>query len=168
MQCQQCKQQTATIHLTEINNGVRVETHLCEFCAEQEGIAIKSQIPLNELLSSLLASQDSAKAQPAAEKEEIADATECPSCGMTVQAFRKGGLLGCPNDYDAFEDVLAPVIQKSQGGNTEHIGKSPSKAPEDNKKQIEKINLRKELEEAVRDEDYERAAQLRDQIESLQ
>ena len=61
MQCQACKQRTATIHLTEISNGQRIETHLCETCAQKQGIAIKNQIPLNELLSTLLAVQADAK-----------------------------------------------------------------------------------------------------------
>jgi len=168
MLCQQCKEQTATIHLTEINNGVRVETHLCEFCAEQEGIAIKSQIPLNELLSTLLASQETEKIEPEEEKTDINEAAECPSCGMTVQAFRKGGLLGCPNDYDVFNETLKPMIEKAQGGNNKHIGKVPKKEPEDSKKHIEVINLRKQLEEAVHSEDYEKAAELRDRIKNLQ
>ena len=167
MLCQQCKQQTATIHLTEINNGVRVETHLCEFCAEQEGIAIKSQVPLNELLSTLLASQETEKIEPEEDKN-IGEKTECPSCGMTVQAFRKGGLLGCPNDYDAFNETLEPMIEKSQGGNSKHVGKVPKNEPEDSKKHIEVINLRKQLEQAVRGEDYEKAAELRDRINNLQ
>ena len=57
MQCQFCKQHAATIHMTEITDGQRTETHLCEQCAQQQGLAIKSQLPLNELLSSLLAAQ---------------------------------------------------------------------------------------------------------------
>ena len=54
MQCQICKQNTATIHLTEIIEGQRNETHLCETCAQKQGVAVKAQIPLNELLGSLL------------------------------------------------------------------------------------------------------------------
>ncbi len=68
MQCQNCKQHSATIHLTEISNGQRTETHLCEQCAQKQGLAVKNQIPLNELLSTLLAVQcevqgDSARRQ---------------------------------------------------------------------------------------------------------
>ena len=167
MQCQRCKEQTATIHLTEINNGQREETHLCEMCAEHEGLAIKSQIPLNELLSTLLASQSSSKEQPvvevAAEDEE-----SCPSCGMTMKEFHKGRLLGCSDDYEVLGDSLDPIIEKNQGGNTTHKGKVPTNAPEDSKKQVEILNLRRKLEDAVENEDYENAAQIRDRIEHLQ
>ena len=59
MQCQICQKNEATIHLTEIVEGLRSEMHICERCAQEQGIAVKSQIPLNELLSGLLASAPS-------------------------------------------------------------------------------------------------------------
>lgn len=167
MQCQRCKEQTATIHLTEINEGQRQETHLCEECAEHEGLAIKSQIPLNELLSTLLASQSVPKPQPLAEVA-AEDEKSCSSCGMTMKEFHDGRLLGCANDYEELSDSLDPIIEKNQGGNLTHKGKVPAHAPEDSKKQIEILNLRRELEDAVENEDYENAAQIRDRIEHLQ
>jgi protein arginine kinase activator len=167
MQCQRCKEQTATIHLTEINDGQRQETHLCGECADHEGLAIKSQIPLNELLSTLLASQSSGKEQPTV---EVASDNEdsCESCGMSMKEFHKGRQLGCANDYEALGDSLEPIIEKNQGGNTTHKGKVPKNAPEDSKKQVEILNLRRQLEDAVENEDYENAAKIRDRIEHLQ
>ena len=38
----------------------------------------------------------------------------------------------------------------------------------DSKKQVEILNLRRQLEDAVENEDYENAAQIRDRIEHLQ
>ena len=77
MQCQSCHKNEATVHLTEINDGVRTETHLCEQCAQEEGIAVKSQIPLNELLSSLLAAQP----EDSGSFSEAEQQRECPNCG---------------------------------------------------------------------------------------
>ena len=59
MHCQICNKNEATIHLTEIVDGMRSEMHICEHCAAEQGIAVKSHIPINELLSSLLAVQPS-------------------------------------------------------------------------------------------------------------
>ena len=73
MQCQICNNRDATIHLTEITDGARSEMHVCEQCAAEQGIAVKSHIPINELLSSLLA------AQPA--DDELLDPTERKSHG---------------------------------------------------------------------------------------
>lgn len=166
MQCQSCKTNTATIHLTEIHEGKRIEAHLCEECAQKEGVTIKNQIPLNELLSTLLsASPEVPDAQLLADKEALD--TACPSCGMTMGRFRKEMLLGCPCDYEVFDKLLAPLVEKSQGGGTSHRGKVPSKLPGDSKKQIDAANLQRQLDEAVKSEDYETAAKLRDQIEQL-
>ncbi len=167
MQCQCCKNHTATIHLTEISNGQRLETHLCESCAQKQGLAVKNQIPLNELLSTLLAVQPDLKKQ-LGETEGSAVDTPCPSCGMTLRRFQKEVVLGCPYDYEFFEKSLDPIIEKSQGGNTVHCGKVPSKLPSNSKKQIDIVKLEKQLESAVKNEDYETAAKLRDRIKKLQ
>ncbi len=159
MQCQICKKNEATIHLTEITDGLRSEMHLCELCAQEQGIAVKSQIPLNELLGGLLA------AQPA-DDELFSDSDKpaCPQCGFSWRQFHKEGLLGCPCDYEVFEKTLLPLIERAHDGRTTHCGKVPSKTPVDAKKQIELVALRQELEVAVRKEDYEVAARLRDKI----
>ncbi len=163
MQCENCKKNEATIHLTEITEGLRSEMHLCELCAQEQGIAVKSQIPLNELLGGLLA------AQPA-DDELFGDSEKpaCPQCGFTLEQFRKEGLLGCPYDYEAFERTLLPLIEKAHDGRTTHCGKVPSKTPANAKKQIELMTLHQQLEVAVRKEDYELAAKLRDKINQLE
>lgn len=156
----------ATVHLTEINDGQRMETHLCETCAQKQGLAVKNQIPLNELLSTLLSVQSNSGSQASPFDDAIMD-LECPSCGMTLKRFREDALLGCPMDYEVFGEPLKLIIEKSQGGSTCHCGKVPSKAPGDTKKHIDLVNLKNELDEAVQKEDYEKAAKLRDQIEQL-
>jgi protein arginine kinase activator len=166
MLCQVCKKQSATIHLTEIQNGHREETHLCEGCAEQQGLSVKSQIPLNELLSTLLSAQGHAKVPKDEESTPAGDA--CPTCGMTLKEFGKKSLLGCPADYDLFRGPLEPLIEKSQAGHNRHCGKVPSRTPTPAKHQIELAQLHKDLDAAVRAEDYESAATLRDRIKQLQ
>jgi protein arginine kinase activator len=160
MQCQICNKRDATIHLTEINDGVRTEMHICEQCAAEQDIAVKSHIPINELLSNLLAVQPTDEELSGALDQKLA----CPTCGFTLAQFRKEGVLGCPRDYEIFEDVLRPLIEKAHDGRTIHCGKVPLKTPVDTRKQLELLNLRQRLEAAVRSEDYELAAQLRDKI----
>ncbi|MCK5564798.1 MAG: UvrB/UvrC motif-containing protein [Planctomycetes bacterium] len=166
MQCQSCKTNTATIHLTEIHDGKRTEAHLCEECAQKEGVTIKNQIPLNELLSTLLSASPEVPDSQLIADEAMMD-TACPSCGMTMGRFRKEMLLGCACDYDVFDKMLAPLVEKSQGGNTSHCGKIPSKLPSGSKKQIDVAKLQNQLDDAVKNEDYETAAKLRDQIGQL-
>ena len=167
MQCQKCKQNSATIHLTEINNGKRQETHLCPVCAEKEGLAIKNQVPLNELLSTLLAAQSQEQGDQPSETPTSADLL-CESCGTSFEQFRKESSLGCPEDYEAFEKPLKLILENAHNGNTEHVGKVPSSVPTDQQAQYQLVQLRKQLEDAVRTENYELAAELKEKIEHLQ
>ncbi len=164
MHCQICQKNEATIHLTEITDGVRTEMHLCEYCAQEEGITIKSHLPINELLANLLATQPS-------DDELLGDSeqkTICPHCGFTLKQFTKEAVLGCPYDYEVFEKSLLPLIEKAHNGKTTHCGKVPSKTPKDTRKQVELLNLRQQLEAAVQSEDYELAAELRDKINQIE
>jgi protein arginine kinase activator len=164
MLCQICNKKTATVHLTEITDGLRNEMHLCERCAVEQGITTKSQVSINELLSSLLAVQPS--------DEELLGPSEqnmsCPLCGFTLDQFRKEAVLGCPNDYEVFEKLLLPLIKRAHNDKTNHCGKIPSKTPQQTKKQMKLANLRQQLDTAVRKEDYELAAKLRDEIKQLE
>jgi protein arginine kinase activator len=160
MQCQICQKHNATIHLTEINDGVRSEMHICEQCAAEQDIAVKSHIPINELLSGLLAVQPSDDELSGSSEQKL----ECPNCGYTLTQLRKEGVLGCPHDYEAFEKLLLPLIEKAHNGKTNHCGKIPSKTPQKTRKEAELIKLRQQLHDAVQSEDYERAAELRDKI----
>ena len=159
MLCQRCKKHTATVHLTEIVKSEKREKHLCEKCAAEEGVTMKQHVPLNELLTSFLVSQAGAQ-----EWSELS----CPECGMSFVEFRSRGLLGCPHDYDAFGDALANVIQRAQDNHTQHTGKSPGQLMEIDPVEQKRLQLQRELREAVDKEDYEQAALLRDRLAELE
>ncbi len=164
MYCQICKKNDATIHLTEIDKGVRSEMHLCAGCAQKQGISVNSQVPLKDLLSNLLA------VQPSDEEiygSDIGQKT-CPHCGFTIEQFTREALLGCQHDYEIFENQLLPLIKKAHNGKAAHCGKVPSKVPSDERKHMELASLQRQLDEAVRDEQYETAAELRDRIKKIQ
>jgi protein arginine kinase activator len=158
MKCDNCNK-TATVHLTEIKHGKKIEKHLCEQCAAQnEGLPVKSHTPINELLTNFVMAHSGMQ-------KEVGHA--CENCGITWAEFRQGGLFGCANDYVAFEKDLTPLLQRAHEGATHHVGKVPTRRGGSGvpmKRQIDLTKLRKELAKAVEAEDYERAAKLRDQI----
>lgn len=107
--------------------------------------------------------------------------TRCAGCGTTYAAFKESGLLGCPACYDAFVDRLGPLIERAHEGACHHVGKFPRRALRDcrslgDRDRVEVLlgsarereerleSIRKALAKAVRDEDYERAAMLRDEL----
>lgn len=158
MKCDNCSK-NATVHLTEIKAGKKIEKHLCEGCAAQnEGLPVKSHMPINELLTNFVMTHSGLQ------KETT---TGCDQCGITWAEFRQSGLLGCSNDYQVFEKDLTPLLQRAHEGMTHHVGKVPTRRGGSGvpvKRQVDLTKLRKELTKAVESEDYERAAKLRDQM----
>lgn len=160
--CQACKKQSATVHLTDITpQGEKRERHLCEECAQREGVTPPPQPqPLSHMLASLVGGNKAAA-------QQLAD-LKCPQCGLTFVEFRNNGLLGCPHDYDAFERALMPLIERAHQGSSHHIGKSPRRKPTGRALENDLILLRRRLNRAVDAEQFEEAARLRDQLKSME
>ena len=158
MKCDNCNK-TATVHLTEIKSGKKIEKHLCEQCAAQnEGLPVKSHMPINELLTNFVLQTSGLPKE---------SANTCEQCGVTWAEFRQTGLLGCMHDYALFEKELSPLLQRAHENATHHVGKVPTRRGGTGvpvKRQVDVSKLRRELNKAVEAEDYERAAKLRDQI----
>ena len=155
MVCQSCKDKKATVHLTEIlNNKEKRELHLCEQCAQQHG---SSGMEIMGLISSAFG--------PAAKTAgpETADA-KCAACGLAYSDFRSRGRLGCPQCYDVFRPQLESLLEKIHG-HDKHVGKSPGgTSAADRSREKRLVSLRRQLHAAVKGEDYELAAKLRDEL----
>lgn len=163
MKCQFCEK-PATFHITELTgDGGPQILHMCEghakkFLQKESGSASQSVTGAIAQSLNLTATKT--------ELEEI-DQQECPICGITFYEFRNTGRLGCPNDYTYFKSDLEPLLKNIHDA-TEHVGKRPRRAAvlADSKENL--IQLRREMDEAVGREDYERAGEIRDQLKSLE
>lgn len=160
MKCDRCDRQ-ATVHLIEIQAGQKLEKHLCEQHATEEGVAVKVQNTPIQLLEKFVLKN-------AAAPTVTAQTMTCGSCGLTYDQFRKTGLLGCPECYTAFEAALMPLLERAHEGAERHLGKVPIHAGVNEARQQRLMQLRRELEEAVAAEQYERAARLRDQVNQFE
>jgi len=167
MKCQRCDK-PATFHITELTGGKPLELHLCEDHA-RDYLTQSGEEPTTTAAMAALA-QQIAKHMPVGQTaEELAqlDQQTCPVCGITFYEFRNQGRLGCPHDYVCFENQLEPLILNIHGEN-EHTGKTPKRTPKGSERRTQLIRLRREMKEAVTDEDYERASRLRDQIRRIE
>ncbi|MCI0451269.1 MAG: UvrB/UvrC motif-containing protein [Candidatus Latescibacteria bacterium] len=152
----------AKVHFTEIVNDNMVAMNLCLECAEEKGIDVNKagSYGLGDLVAGLI--DDTVDS----EAERISK-VRCPSCGYEYSDFKKIGRLGCPDCYDAFEAQLVQVLRHVHGS-TQHAGKKAAQVGE-RAALRERMNvLREELSEAIRTEDYERAAAIRDEIRGLE
>lgn len=170
MLCERCKKNEATVHYREIINGKERKYLLCADCAremEKSG-EISFSAPkffgdgelgaLNSVFGSLFA--------PPRGAHTLSEAKKCPLCGATFNELVKEGKVGCAKCYDTFQAELERTISGIHAKET-HTGKSPAKLRDklDVKQKIRA--LERELKDAIRDERYERAAELRDELNTL-
>jgi protein arginine kinase activator len=162
MICQKCKKAVATNHLTEIEQGQKREIHLCDACAQKEGMI--APFSIGQMISDISGVTESDLAP--SEGTGIENVV-CEQCGISYREFRTAGRLGCGHDYDAFREGLVPLLERLHGA-TQHVGKVPSQMGASMAREKELIDLRRELQGVIQSEDYERAAELRDRIRTLE
>ena len=159
-----CKQQEATVHLTQVVEGKIKKLDLCEACSKAKGVDDPTGFSLADLLMGLGASQEVAQAAGSSE-------TSCPACGFTQADFKKSGRLGCPECYRAFSDGLEALLKTMHKGH-QHVGKVPGRPlgqaqPTGHPPEDRLQTLQRSLEEAIRIENYEEAARIRDEIKAV-
>jgi protein arginine kinase activator len=157
--CEQCHSNIAKIHMTQTVNGKTAEKHLCESCAlETDGKVSPFSFSVHDFTNSLF--EESLK-------HEIGSGSQtrksCHSCGQSYADYKRTGLFGCPACYESFRLVIMPLVKRIQG-NLQHTGKVPVKKERVLRFKRKKTELQGALNEAVRNESFERAAELRDQI----
>lgn len=159
------------------------ERHVCEECAARMDLpTVPTKPGMGEIWKLL---------EQSAKRRHEESGVTCPHCGMTLAEFRAKGRLGCPHDYEVFREHLDPLLERIHNASA-HIGRvpggevttpysepaaepaagpsggppaaavAPAAAPVD-----ERTALEQALSEAVETEDYERAAELRDQLKGL-
>jgi protein arginine kinase activator len=153
VKCHYCSN-PATVHLTDIINGHKRETHLCQACAEKKQLLNQQELNLSAILQSVIGPHIGAVT------EDLARLT-CPECGIKYMEFKAEGRLGCPHDYQVFHTALEPLLQRIHRA-TRHAGKHPRHGRRPAAWHAEVIALRHQLREAVDTENYEEAARLRD------
>lgn len=158
VKCDMCDRE-ASVHEVVVVNGERRERHLCEEHAQESGVLPTKPGPdtINAMMQKMVALGES-----------VTTGATCPTCGLSFAKFRAEGLLGCPACYDAFAERLVPLLVRAHDGGDHHVGRVPRRAGALVERQQRLMALRRELGEAVAQEQYERAARLRDEIGTLE
>lgn len=165
MTCENCRQRPASVHLTKVINGQKSETHLCDQCAREQGqLDWMQPLSIPNLLASLLSQEEFAPKRglglPAAEPR-------CPGCGITYSRFAETGRLGCSQCWEALGPQLSDLLRRIHG-TIQHTGKVPKRTGGLVRLKKELHQMREELNRAVANEEFEKAAALRDRIRDLE
>lgn len=189
MLCQNCGKNEVTFHYTQVINGVKKEMALCDKCARSLGLeSLDFNMPINfsNFLGDFLSMGTDTEFLPNFTRTGV---LQCDNCGMTYNEFVDTGKLGCDQCYDTFSNFLDSVLKNIHASNT-HVGRrsrlsadEKQKVAEDVKKaetsktvkkhtktnnkeeKLEKLNA--DLKLAIKEERYEDAAKIRDEIKKI-
>jgi protein arginine kinase activator len=167
MLCQDCNIREAQVQLTQIINNEKLTLSLCRECAEARGFHSPLDnvpFPLAEILKGL-----AAPPVGATKSEPMEDLT-CEACGLTFEQFTRQGRFGCGKCYGAFRPRLEGIMRKIHGASL-HRGRNPEFAKFESGSDVlpvkEEERLQAELGVAIQNEEFERAAELRDKLKQV-
>ena len=177
MLCENCNEIEANVRYTQIINGVKKEMNLCEECAHKLGVGeinINMPIDFSNFFVDLLNEYEDSGFMPTLALPKV---QKCDKCGLTFDDFIETGKFGCDNCYRAFEQRIGPILKRLHG-NSNYVGRSVKKISAKNEinKTKEKLDsknekieqLKKELKQKIKEEKYEDAAKIRDEIKKLE
>lgn len=159
MLCQNCQRSEATTHIKRIVRGETAEFHFCHACAENLGMA--------DFFPAFSGFSDTAGMYYPSDVRRMGESVlRCEVCGFSFDDIARTGKPGCPNCYRVFADKLRPTLRKIHG-RARHCGRIPAASDEDTVSEYRIEVLKKELNAAIDEQNFERAAQLRDEIKTL-
>lgn len=165
MKCTSCGEREGVVSLTQIEDGEVRTGSLCAQCAKAKGIETGEELSGTPLGGFLAALGESLDADPTAAPlgEE-----RCGSCGATLKDFRETGRVGCADCYRTFDLPLRELLRRIHGSihhtGLRYDGIDPLPEPEAVPQPSPAHHLREELRRAIEAEQFERAAELRDQL----
>lgn len=159
MLCESCGENKANLHYTKVIDGRVEEIHLCDKCAaENYDFSFDTPFSMHKIFTGLIDNIQEIKSDDIQLK--------CSNCGLSYGEFRRRGKFGCNQCYDTFRDKLDPLI-KGLHGHSSHRGKIPQNADGEVFLRREEKELRTKLEDAIKMEEFEKAAIIRDELKIL-
>lgn len=168
MRCQSCGKKQANVKYHENINGKKQTLYFCEDCAKKIGFSDFSDF--SSLFSPIFTTMP---------EFNLLEKKKCNTCGYTIDDYLNSGMLGCEDCYNTFDDNIDELLYKING-KSKHIKigelkkvKSNVKEKKDKEDSEEKNvdneikKLKNKLEKLIKEEKYEEAAVIRDEIKSL-
>ena len=160
MFCQRCNINFASVKVTHIIGGERFDLLLCPECVAEIGL----DDPFSDASGEISRELFNLVRRQLETQEEIPDLT-CAECGLKLKNFTDNGLLGCPQCYVNFEEYLKILLRRYHGSNKHQKSTLRNKSTHPHYEKI--LRLEQKLRLALKREDFESAALLRDEIKDL-
>ena len=167
MLCENCGKNEATIKFTQIINGNKIEMMICEECGEKMGITqmnFEMPIDISNFIGEFITDQQDDHFLPF---NTINTDLRCKKCNMTYAEFLNNGKFGCEECYKAFGDKIDILLKRIQASD-KYLGRKAKYNAENKVEEVKPNNrqeeLQKQLKDAIKEERYEDAAKIRDEI----
>ena len=174
MVCERCNKRKVAILYRESAGGRVRAMRLCGECAEaleQAGELEDVSAAVAGFLSPRFLSEESSFPLPFHGLQATAGrpsaTTVCAVCHATLEEISSVGRVGCAACYSIFSGELSGAI-RSAHGRAEHTGRLSAGYRARLEKTERLAGLKKQLKEAVSQENFESAAGLRDTIRALE
>ena len=168
MLCDDCGRHEAVVHITQIGPNGRVEKNLCEACSAgySEFACVPHQDRRNVSVDDFLRGIFSNASEQSSETTNEAGELICPRGGMSYRDFSQTGKLGCAACYATFRQQLEPILRRIHGSSV-HRGKIPHRSGGTLELKQNISLLQQQLKACVEQEEYEKAAELRDKVRAM-
>lgn len=178
MICQNCGENEANVSYTQIINGNKKEMHLCEKCYHELGLkSLDFNMPLDfsSMFGEFLNEYNSEEFIPMIKAPKI---LKCDKCSMTYDEFLNTGKFGCDKCYEVFSKKINPLLKRIHGSD-KYLGRKSKIKKSTEQVKIDKVvnksddtnkikELQQNLQKCIKDENYEEAAKIRDEIKKIE
>jgi len=169
MICERCRMRLATLKYTEVINGQAMTRNICETCLKEiqgdatVGFEMAGEAPGPKGIFA----EAAVEPKPAQAGVSVVPDKTCEFCGTKLSEVLRTGVVGSAACYEAFRTELEPVLREHQVA-VMHRGKSPHVTDEREHMRRDLQSKRGMMRSALRSENYEEAARLRDAIRGIE
>lgn len=163
MLCEECGKKEGITWAVKVDRKKKTKAWICAVCAKEQGweeVSETAAVTEGNVMASLIKQSEAAGTKTLPK-------LRCSHCDLSYEDFRQFGRLGCSKCYEAFSDSLKDLLRRIHGRN-DHVGKVPRSSREKFLTRREIKKLQGEIKKAVENEEFEKAAVMRDQIKQLE
>lgn len=158
--CDFCHEKEAALFIEQVGGDGSRKIKVCMDCAIERGFSPDPE-NIRESMATFISNVEKEKREIEEDKKRV-----CPACGKPLSDVKLLGRLGCPSCYEAFKDYLSSIMEK-KGTRPLYKGTLPRRVSTFRSPITDRLDLQNKEQEAVLNEDYEKAAFYRDCLKAL-
>lgn len=157
MICDLCNKRQAIFFIEQNSKTGNRKLNFCAECIQKRGISTDPK-ELSKSLNSLFSEVYDQK-----KSEDFL----CPVCGQKLSFIKMTGITGCPECYEIFKTHIIEYM-KNESIFGQYTGDMPKRLIGFRSPLTDRVEVQKKLEEAIQNEDYEKAAFYRDYLHAIE